>query len=263
VLGSLFVERLRHSGVDLRLSVPAREAATMAIASIGEDGGAGYDFYVSETADWRWRAEELKAAALHEAGCVHAGSLALVMEPGAGEIERALKAARPHATISIDPNVRSGIVDKQVYRAKAAGWAQLADIIRLSQEDLTDLVDLSDGRSLESVCDEWHAAGVGLIVITGAAASTVVSFQGSRIEIPVSVTTVVDTIGAGDAFNAGMLHWLHRNGSLGGRLDLLDLSTVKQAVSYGLAVAALSCEKAGANAPWASEVKALSAEARL
>ncbi len=255
VLGSLFIERLEHAGVDLALSVAAQEPATLAITSVENDGTAGYSFYVSETADWQWRKDELDRAPLYEAACVHAGSLALAIEPGGTAIERLLSEVRAHATVSIDPNVRSGIVKTAIYRSKIAHWVQLADIIRLSHEDFNELVDLSGGRSMEHVCDEWHDAGVSLIVITRGAASTIVSFQGSRLEISVNSAKIVDTIGAGDTFNAGMLHWLHRTGNLGGRLNHLDMQTVEQAVTYGSSVATLSCERSGANSPWARELE--------
>ncbi|MGH7881928.1 MAG: PfkB family carbohydrate kinase [Candidatus Dormibacteraceae bacterium] len=151
--------------------------------------------------------------------------------------------------------MRSGIVSRETYRSKATKWTQLADIIRLSHEDLTEIIALSGCRTLERVCDEWHEAGVSLIVITRGASSTIVSFDGTRFEVPVSRTQVVDTIGAGDAFNAGMLHWLHQTGSLGGRLDHLDLHTSRQAIEYGSKIATHSCTRRGTNYPWATEVK--------
>lgn len=255
VLGSLFIERFENSNVDLSLSVRSKEPATLAIASVDKDGAARYEFYLSGTADWQWRSHELDGPGINEATCVHTGSLALVMEPGGTIVEEILKAARTATTVSIDPNVRSGIVSREAYRSKAALWIQLADIIRLSHEDLAEVIALSGRRTLEHVCGEWHEAGVSLVVITRGANSTIVSFNGTRLEVPVSQIRVIDTIGAGDAFNAGMLHWLHRTDSLGGRLDHLDLHTIRQAVTYGSKIATRSCASPGANYPWATEVE--------
>lgn len=255
VLGSLFIERFEQSNVDLSLSVKSKDPATLAITSIDKDGMAKYEFYLSGTADWQWRSRELEGACIGDAVCVHTGSLALVMQPGGTLVEEVLRAARTGTTVSIDPNVRSGIVGRDTYRSKVALWAQLADIIRLSHEDLVEIIALSEHRTLEHVCGEWHEAGVSLIVITRGARSTIISFNGNRIEVPVSRTRVIDTIGAGDAFNAGMLHWLHRTGSLGGRLDHVDLHTIRQAVVYGSKVATHSCASSGANYPWAAEVE--------
>lgn len=255
VLGSLFIERFEQSNVDLSLSVKSKESATLAIASIDKDGIAEYEFYLSGTADWQWRSHELDGAVTGGAVCVHAGSLALVMQPGGAMVEEVLKAARTGATVSIDPNVRSGIVGRDTYRSKIALWTRLADIIRLSYEDLAEIIALSGRRTLEHVCGEWHDAGVSLVVITRGASSTIISFNGNRLEVPVSRIRVIDTIGAGDGFNAGMLHWLHRTGSLGGRMDHLDLHTIRQAVAYGSRVATHSCASSGANYPWSAEVE--------
>lgn len=255
VLGSLFIERFEQSNVDLSLSVRVTEPATLAIASVDAEGIAGYQFYSSGTADWQWRSGELDGPGISEAACIHSGSLALVMEPGGAVVEEMLRGARAAATISIDPNVRRGIVDRERYRAKAVHWARLADIIRLSHDDLAELVLLSGDRTLEDVCGEWHQAGVSLVVITRGADSTIASFRGTRFEVPVRRTRVVDTIGAGDAFNAGLLHWLHRTGGLGGRLDHLDLHTVRRAVAYGSKIATISCAGPGANYPRPAEVE--------
>jgi len=245
-LGELFVERLRNSGVDLSLSVMVDEPATMALASVARNGNSQYEFYAYGTADWQLQRNELGRLVLDGAACVHAGSLGLIMQPGGPVVEEFLAKAREHATISIDPNVRTSIVNAETYLKRIWRWVELADVFRLSEDDLTELFPDSQ---LDRLFDSWHEAGTSLIVLTRGGRSTVASFQGKRLEVPTPSVPVVDTIGAGDVFTAGMLHWIFQTRHGGGRLGDLDEDQVFKAVSFGSHVAALSCSLAGANSP--------------
>ncbi|MCG5218026.1 carbohydrate kinase family protein [Streptosporangium sp. KLBMP 9127] len=249
--GALFRRRLEGSGVDLTGCVPAPEPSTLAVATIGDDGQARYSFHPEGAADWRWSAAELTVERLGDAVCLHTGSLALVRAPGAERIEELLVAAAPRVTVSIDPNVRTALVDPAVYRARMPRWCALADVVKLSEDDLAHI---HPDEGIDRVCDTWHAAGVRLVVVTRGPGTTVVSVNGERAEVPALATRVVDTVGAGDSFTAGLLHRLHAAGSLGGRLDDLGLDQAVRAVSFAVRVAAHTCSVAGADSPWAGDL---------
>lgn len=253
ILGDLFTERLESSGVDLSLSISAKEPATLAIVSVTPDGSAMYNFYAEGTADWQWQQGELIASDLHDAACVHAGSLGLVMEPGGAVVENFLEEARRCSTISIDPNVRTALTDVETYRRKIRDWTRLADVFRLSEDDLNALFP---GAPHYQLFDEWHSAGASLVILTRGSRSTLASFEGSRLEIPTPVVQIADTIGAGDAFTAGLLHWLVHSGLAGGRLGRLGQDHIRRALAFGAHVAALSCTLPGANPPWKDQLTA-------
>lgn len=245
--GDLVRGHLSESRVDLTGCVDAAEQATLAIAAVDRLGQASYEFYAEGTADWQWTAGELSARTPWGASCTHAGSLALVRPPGGALIEELLERMRPHSTISIDPNLRPHLVDPEACRARLDRWTGLADVFRLSDEDLALL---RPGASPEDVCDEWHARGVGLVVITRGADGALASLRGIRIEVPAVAIEPVDTVGAGDAFTAGLLHRLHRSGRLGGRLTGVTADGVRAALDFAVRVAALTCEVRGADPPW-------------
>ncbi len=136
VFGRLFRDHLEASGVDLSHAVDAAEPSTLAVAELDAQGRAAFSFHAQATADWQWTSAELAGVNLDDTACVHTGSLALVKEPGAAVVEDFLAAAAPRATISIDPNVRPLLVPPEVYRARLAHWCGLADVLRLSEDDL-------------------------------------------------------------------------------------------------------------------------------
>ena len=64
---------------------------------------------------------------------------------------------------------------------------------------------------------------------------------------------VVDTIGAGDAFGAGLLAWLHDNNKLDHALRLTS-AELEETLTFACLVAAVTCTRAGAEPPLRSEV---------
>ncbi|GGW77788.1 carbohydrate kinase family protein [Streptomyces galilaeus] len=249
--GTLFRARLSDSGVDLTGSVTATpEPSTLAVADLDETGQATYTFYADSAADWQWTDEELAATRSDGAVCLHTGSLALIRQPGGSRIEDHLAKAREHVTVSIDPNVRPLLVPPSAYRERLPRWCALADILRLSEDDLALLLP---GANLEEACDTWHAAGARLVVITLGGRGSLASLDGLRVTVPTPAVDVADTVGAGDSFTAGLLHRLAALGRLGGRLDRLSLEDVTDACSFAARVAALTCSVPGANPPWADE----------
>lgn len=246
VFGRLFRSHLAASGVNLDSCTDATEPSTLAVAGLAPDGSADYSFHAEGTADWQWTADELAAAELVDAACLHTGSLALVRGPGASAVEELLCAVRPYSTISIDPNVRPHLVDPAVYRTRLPRWCALADILRMSDDDLSEL---HPGVAPEAACDTWHEAGATLVVVTRGADGVLVSYAGERLHVPSPPVDVVDTVGAGDAFTAGLLHRLHGAGLLGGRLDGLSWRQIEDAVAFGTEIAAATCAVRGANPP--------------
>ncbi|MGQ4383760.1 carbohydrate kinase family protein [Streptomyces sp. SAS_270] len=246
IFGDLFRNRLLQAGVDLSRSVSAPEPSVLAVAALDETGQATYTFYAEGAADWQWTTDELAPALDDDTVCLHTGSLALIREPGGSAIEDLLARARMQATVSLDPNVRPQFVPPALYRERMARWCELTDILRLSEDDLAHLLP---GATPEEACDTWHAAGAPLVVITRGPHGALASLDGSRVTVPAPPVDVVDTVGAGDSFTAGLLHRLAALGQLGGRLDKLSLEDLTDACTYAARIAALTCSVAGATPP--------------
>ena len=256
-LGALCRAKLEQSLVDLSASESATEPATLAIARLDATGAASYEFYTEGTADWAWTDASLAPLidGPFPAGsapvAIHTGTLALALQPSGQVIEKLLARARPSMTVSIDPNLRTLLVPVSSYRLWIDRWAGLSDIVRLSEDDL---VQLWPGWTPEEAAVHLHACGVPLAVVSLGGAGAFASLRGEQVTVPIAPTTLVDTVGAGDSFHGGLLHYLAEAGYLGGRLESLTVDGLTAALTYASRVAAITCSRAGANPPWATEL---------
>jgi fructokinase len=250
-IGRLLRRHLALSGVDISGSVDAHQLPTLAIASVGPDGQAAYDFYLNGTADWQWTVGELAAREPRGSVAVHAASLALTQPPGAAVIEDLLVRLRERMTVSIDPNVRTTVVPARFYQDSIVRWAALADVFRASRDDLDVAMP---GMPVDAACVRLHEAGTALVVVTEGADGAHASLRGQTVTVPAPTIALVDTVGAGDAFTAGLLHALNGIGALGGRVESLHATDLADAMRFASTVAGLTCERAGADPPWAHEL---------
>ena len=76
----------------------------------------------------------------------------------------------------------------------------------------------ADGASPEETVAGWLDAATSLVAITRGADGAHIHTRNGRIDVPARKVEVVDTVGAGDSFNGGLLHGLCRAGLLGKEL---------------------------------------------
>lgn len=256
-LGRLARAKLEASGVDLTASQDVDAPQTLAVARLSESGSASYEFYTEGTADFGWTDEGL--APLIDGPflddeppvAVHTGTLALALQPSGAVIERLLARARDRMTVSVDPNLRTLLVPASYYREVINRWASLADIVRLSWDDL---VELWPGFTPEQAAAQLHRQGVQLVVVSLGEAGAFASLRGQELRVPIAPTSVVDTVGAGDSFHGGLLHHLAGAGALGGRLEGLTVDGLRAALEFAARVAAITVSRPGADPPWDHEL---------
>jgi fructokinase len=257
-LGPWRKSSLQREGVDLTLSVDATEPATLALVTFDNQGRATYDFYGRDTADWHWRPGELPDPQGFQAAAVHIGSLATMVSPGAEQLSRWLAAVRSRndIVVSYDPNVRLGVFgDEASYRESVADILPHVHLVKASEEDLAVLWP---SQPVVEIARRWldNMPGPDIVVITrGSHGSVALHRDGRCLEQPGSPATVVDTVGAGDAFTSGFLARLWSTGYLTpDALAAIDSGVVRDALAYANRVAALTCERPGADPPYAAEM---------
>jgi fructokinase len=253
-----FGQRIRTyltvNGVNLDRTVEAAEPTSLAVATVDADGRASYAFYLTGTADWQWQASELPPTdGTIEA--VHTGSLALAIPPGSVALEAFLADAA--VTVSLDLNLRPTILDdRDAEWERVRRQVRYADIVKASEEDLAWLYP---DRPIAEVAAGWLAAGVACAVVTlGAEGAYLLAPDGVAYRQTARPVTVVDTVGAGDAFTAAFLAALHNLGALGDdprrRLAAVTPQQWVAVLDHAGAVAAFTCGRRGADPPTLAEL---------
>ncbi len=265
--GDAFGRQLRAhaeaNGVDLSYAVHAAEQSTLAVVSLDAERDAEYDFYRTGTADWQWSEAELDRIPA-DASWLHTGSLASWTEPGAGVIAGQLRRRRQRqpVVVSYDPNIRPALLpDHGAAVAQVEAMVGLADVVKASAEDLAWLYP---GQRPDEVLRHWRRLGAALVVLTdggrGArflaadAADAAGAAGGEVTAVPARPVRVVDTVGAGDAFMAGLINALSTAGFAAAGAGSAPPEAIAAAVAEAILVAALTCARAGANPPTAAEL---------
>jgi len=251
MFGESIAAHLTASGVDIsRVTRSARET-TLAFVRY-EGTSARYAFYDEGSAARMWTFEPPRVP-LTGIQALHFGSTTLINEPSAGETKRLVEAARGQATITLDPNCRPGLIaDIVAYRRSMEALVRLADIVKLSSEDLDYL---RPGASSDDAAAAWLAAGVSLVVITAGEAGATAYGRTGKVHRPAHPTKLVDTIGAGDTLHAALLVALYESGALArDRLQRLTGEQLGAALDFASAAAAITCSRPGADPPWRKEM---------
>jgi fructokinase len=126
-----------------------------------------------------------------------------------------------------------------------------ADVVTVSSEDLAHLEP--DLPALEAARRLLSERTRCVLMTDGEAAATVLTAAGEALVTPPKAN-VIDTVGAGDAFCAGIHAWCAAHDA--GRETLGSLAAMAEAARFAALVAARTCERAGADPPWLAELGA-------
>jgi fructokinase len=252
LFGRMIADHAAASNVDLRHATRSDHQTTLAFVRLIA-GESQYAFYDTETAsaNWTYRRGSISFDAID---AVHIGSTTLVHDRGAAEAGALIADAKATATISFDPNCRPNLVhDQPAYRARMGAFAANADIVRMSDVDFEYLFGEEDFAASAAAL---LAQGASLIVITrGTSGALAWHRTAGAIEVGAPAVDVVDTIGAGDSFQAALLFALHQLKRIErARLQTVGADDLRRALSFACKCAALTCTRAGADPPRRDEI---------
>lgn len=228
-------------------------------ATVLLDEDAGSD-QVTYELDLSWN---LTHTELPECDALHVGSLATVLEPGRDTVLDLVEQAWAlDVFISYDPNVRSGgprswLTDHDHDQAwgDVGSLADRANLVKLSEQDIALLHPGADpddiARSLLT------GERTELVILTRGARGATAYVDGLRVDVPATPVAVVDTVGAGDAFMAGVLATLLEDGAFGNYAGGLphEQRSLERLLSAAAEVAGISCSRAGAAPPMRAELR--------
>lgn len=258
----LFGERLmgflERNGVDTSFILRSNAPSTLAFVERTPQTNR-YAFYTRGSADATWAPEPLPQL---PADCrfLHFGSISLLQDPAAKRIADLIAANAGRCVIVFDPNVRPSLIaDMAAYRARTASWFAMADLVKLSDED-AEL--LAPGRPVDALAADCLAAGARAVIVTrGGDGATLWRTGHDALTVAAPRVTVVDTIGAGDTFTAGLSVSLLAHGvERPGQLNELGDEAWKAVMRFAATAAALNCTREGADPPTLEAVHAALAQ---
>ena len=250
--GDQLREGLAASHVDYSLSPESARSTVLAFVKLASDGQARYSFIDEGSA-----ARMLDEAQLPVLGdhiqALHTGSISLVLEPCATAFEALVRREAARRVVSYDPNIRPTLIkDRAAVLARLARMAALADLIKLSDEDLEWI---APGAAADAVAAAWLKAGAKVVTVTRGAEGAAAFTARERVEIAGINVTVADTIGAGDTFTAGMLTALSRRAFLTKpALAALGAADLRAVLEFAARAAAITVSRPGADPPWSHEI---------
>ena len=253
MFGTQLLDDLAASKVDTSHIIRTDRPSTLAFVEL-RDGQARYAFFDENTAERMIQPADLPPVS-RDIACAYFGGISLAREPGAAAYAGLAARLSRDRVIMLDPNIRTSFVaDEAGYRERLARIIACADIVKVSDEDLDWIMQGSD--SLEGKVARLRKSGPRIVVLTrGADGATAWHTDGDAITVPVRKVDVVDTVGAGDTFNAGFLADLHAQGLLTkDKLAEIDAPQLERALGLAAQVAAVTVSRAGANSPWRDEL---------
>ena len=251
MMGDILRKTLAESGVDYSYCATLSRPTTVAFVKLVH-GHATYAFYDEGTAGRMITEAELPALG-DDCEALHFGAISLIPEPCGSTYEALLAREHESRVISLDPNIRPGFIkDKDAHMGRIRRMAGMADIVKFSDEDLAWFGLEGDEDALAR---HWLHHGAKLVVVTRGAEGAVGYTAEHKVVVPSERVTVVDTVGAGDTFDAGVLASLKMQNLLTKQqVARLSEDQIVKVLALGAKAAAVTVSRAGANPPWAKEI---------
>jgi len=252
--GERLTEHLVGAGVDTAQVTRTDGPTTLALADVDDNGQASYAFYMDGTSAAQLYPRHVPDPLDDSIEAIHVGTLGLVLEPTGTSIVAMVVREAGRRVVAVDPNIRRAVIpDMEAHRARLDTVMRRADIVRVSVDDAAHLVP---GADPEQVLADIGRLGVSLAVLTDGGDGVTALHRGRRIRRPAVAAEVVDTIGAGDSFNAGLLAWLHDHDRLTpSAIAALEPGEVAEAIDFAGAVAAVTVSRPGADPPHRTELE--------
>ena len=253
LFGAQLESDLAASDVNVDYALRSDLPTTLAFVRLS-GGHATYTFYDENTAGRSLRPDHLPQIP-SDVTALYFGGISLISEPCADFYAALALRDTAERVIMLDPNIRPGFIrDEARYRARLDRMIAVADILKVSDEDL-DWIMPGAGTHAEKA-QAMTATGPRIVIVTrGSAGASACFADGRAVSVPAQTAVVVDTVGAGDTFNAGVLAHLSGAGFLSkARINDIAPEDMEHALALGARVAAITVARAGANPPWAQEL---------
>ncbi|PXW98156.1 fructokinase [Sphaerotilus hippei] len=253
-LGARIEQSIRQEGISLDALVRCDAPTTLSLVGVDARGVPSYRFYGTGGADRQLRPEHLSVLPA-DVAAFHFGSYACVVEPIGSTVRALVEQRRSGSVISYDPNVRLNVEpDLAVWRDMVVWMSQRAHLLKLSDEDFERLYP---GQSPDDLAAQWLQAGVAVVMMTRGGEGALAWTTEGRVEVPAPRVTVLDTVGAGDTFQAATLVALQELGKLDPQgITTVTLDELRRIAAFAAGAAAITCTRRGPDLPRRAELPA-------
>lgn len=251
--GRQLQDGLHASHVDTAMVQIRANPTTLAVVGL-RDGQAVYSFYDENSAGRQFRFESAPDLP-QPVECLFFGGISLCNPPAADSYLRLAEDRAGGAVVMLDPNIRPGFIEDEAgYRARLDRMISLATIVKVSDEDLDWLFGTA-GTPEDKIAGILNRGPSVAILTRGSRGADAFLAGGRQVSVPAAQVCPVDTVGAGDTFNAGFLARAQQLGILTpDRLAGIDEADLRDCLKYAAAAAAVAVSRAGANPPWLHEL---------
>jgi fructokinase len=256
LFGASLREHMTKNGIDTSHVLESNAHSTLAFVE-ERNGQAHFSFMNSVAADTMYDPQP-RPVLPNNLKFMQFGSISLLTDPTSTSITEIIGKHRSslnhNVTVVFDPNCRPALTpDLEGYKRKLRNWLRLAHVVKVSDQDLAWL---EPDKALDDVAAEWIVQGPSVVIITrGEHGSSLYRAGHERLQVPTPKVSVIDTVGAGDTYTAGLMvslleHGHERAEQLATHSDEVWLEVMQ----FAAQAAAINCTRAGANPPTRAEV---------
>ncbi len=255
LFGTMLVDHLSKNHVDTSMLHRSNGPTTLAFAKI-VNHKAEYAFYTNGSSDRSITADEISSSLCKLPSpplCIQIGSISLALEPGAREIHDFIITRDSSITASFDPNIRPSMVgDRDAYISRLESLFSSVNIVKISDEDLAWIYPPGD---IDEGAKKILSLGAQACVVTHGIKGSYWFSTKVKTFAPTNPIKVVDTIGAGDTFHAGLLAYLYRESLLAKeQIGGITEAQAHNALRFATHAAEGTCQRQGADPPTIDEV---------
>jgi fructokinase len=243
--GDELAARSREAGLDMRFL--QRHDKSPLLAIVHEVSPPQYYFIGTDSADLAFDPALLPGNWVQSVEWMHCGGISLAREPLASRLTGLLEKAKAAGVrVSFDPNFRN--LMSPAYDATLARVAAIADVIKVSDEDLRGLFRTGDPDKALSQLKALNAQAI--VMLTRGADAAELHADGQCLRQACPRVEVADTVGAGDASVGGLLFSLMTH-------PAADRS---EHLRWAVAAGTAACMQAGATPPTLAAVEGVLAK---
>jgi len=246
-LGERLMRALAAEGVQTATVQRSDAPTTLSLIGLDAKGVPSYSFYGEGCAD-RLLSDDALAALPRQIKAINFGSYATVVGRTAATQRALVEREQGRTLIAYDPNIRLNVEPSlDVWRAQIDWMLPRTQLLKVSDEDLRLVWP---GLEPKDFAARALAQGVKMVAVTrggeGASGWTALA----HVEVPPVPVQVIDTVGAGDTFQAALLTWLAERDALSvAALSALTQDTLAEALGFAARAAAITCSRRGADMP--------------